>query len=151
MNIRKVVISAVAIAGMLGGVVATSGAASASSGRVVAYNTKYTGEWPPHATFPTPWSHPAARPHALLSDGYAIWGARHLSWSRWGARSASGRGQEFQVVESQTTGDYITTYNASVSLWDVKSHHGLRYFAKMKISAHGHKTIHLTMRSGAWA
>jgi hypothetical protein len=28
----------------------------------------------------------------------------------------------------------------SVSLWDVKSHHGLSYFTKMKISAHGHKT-----------
>jgi hypothetical protein len=27
----------------------------------------------------------------------------------------------------------------------------LRYFAKMKISAHGHKTIRLTMRGGTWA
>jgi hypothetical protein len=32
----------------------------------------------------------------------------------------------------------------------VKNHHGLRYFAKMKISAHGHKTLRLTMHGGTW-
>jgi hypothetical protein len=148
MNIQKTIISAAAVAGMLGGVVATSGAASASTGRVVAYNTKYTGEWPPYATFPTPWSHPAAHPQALLSDGYSIWGARHLSWTSWGARSAHGNGQAFGYFVSES---HLTTYRASVSLWDVKSHHGLRYFAKLKISAHGHKTIRLTIRSGSWA
>jgi hypothetical protein len=141
----RVVQKSAAVAGataMLGAGLATTAAstAPASSRSVKAYNT----------TSPGPWNHPATRPRAVLAPGYATWGARHLSWPRWGARSASGHGQEFQTVESQT-GDYITTYNASVSLWDVKSHHGLRYFAKLKISAHGHKTIRLTMRSGTWA
>jgi hypothetical protein len=32
----------------------------------------------------------------------------------------------------------------------LKSHLGLRYFAQMKISAHGNKTLHLTMHGGTW-
>lgn len=148
MKLIKVTALAGSAAIALSGILSTTAAvaAPASSRPVVAYNTHYAGVWDQ----PTAWSHPASRPYALLSTGYATWGARHLSWSRWGARSATGHGQEFQVVESQR-GDYITTYRASVSLWDVKTHHGLRYFAKMKISAHGHKTIRLTMRSGTWA
>ena len=141
MRIIKNFAAAAGAAGMLlAGVGATTAAsaAQASSRPVVAYNTRSPG----------PWNHPATRPSAVLAPGYATWGARHLSWPRWNARSANGHGQAFGYFVSES---HLTTYSASVSLWDVKSHHGLRYFAKMKISAHGHKTIRLTMRAGTWA
>lgn len=130
--------AAAGAAAMLGAGLATTAASAAptSSRPVVAYNTASPG----------PWNHPAPRPHALLSGGYGTWGARHLSWSRWNTRSAKGHGQAFGYFVSES----LTTYPASVSLWDVKNHHGLRYFAKMKMSAHGHKTIRLTMRGGTW-
>jgi hypothetical protein len=46
--------------------------------------------------------------------------------------------------------NYVTRYNANVTLYEVKTHHGTQYFAKMKISAHGHRTIWATMRGGSW-
>jgi hypothetical protein len=81
---RKVVVSLGLVAGLLGGGVGAVVPASASS-RTVVYNT----------TNPGPWNHPASRPGKILGAGYAIWGMRRVSWSKWNVKSAYGHGRAF--------------------------------------------------------
>jgi hypothetical protein len=119
-----------------GGSIGVAAPASASA-RTVAYNTTGTG----------PWNHPATRPAKILAPGYAPWGVRFLSWSSWKPSSASGHGQAFGYFNSECC---VTKYPANIKLYDVKMHLGKSYFAKMEISARGHKTIWLSMHRGAW-
>ena len=41
------------------------------------------------------------------------------------------------------------SYNAGVKLYDVKTHHGRRYFAWTRITAAGHRTRYLSY-NGYW-
>jgi hypothetical protein len=109
-----------------------------ASSRPVVYNTTRVG----------PWNHPAIRPGKILGVGYSTWGIRHISWRTWYSRHAFGHGQAFGYFVSE---HHITKYHARVLLYDVRTHRGRAYFAKMKITAHGHRTIWATMHSGVWS
>jgi len=44
----------------------------------------------------------------------------------------------------------LGSYEANVKLYDVKTHHGRRYFSWIKIAEHGHETRHLKYSDGFW-
>jgi hypothetical protein len=72
---------------------------------------------------------------------------RHLHWTSWRSGAAYGHGQAFGYFASEY---HVTTYAAHTHLYDVKTHHGVPYFSKMEISAHGHKTMWVSMSQGMW-
>jgi hypothetical protein len=134
--VQKALVRLALVAALATGSLGAAVPASATS-RTVVYNTTNTG----------PWNHPAIRPGRILATGYSTWGIRHISWLTWHSGGAYGHGQAFGYFTSE---HHITRYRAHVSLYDVKTHHGRPYFAKMKIGAHGHRAIWATMRAGVW-
>jgi hypothetical protein len=84
------------------------------------------------------WQGPAIRPREIA------FGARYdvdaLSWSEWSVGVAYGRGHYYG----------FGSYEANIKLYDVKIHHGRRYFSWIRISKHGHKTRYLKYSAGYW-
>jgi hypothetical protein len=70
----------------------------------------------------------------------ALYDVARLSWSSWSSGTAHGRGHYYG----------FGSYEANVKLYDVKIHHGRRYFSWIKIAEHGHKTRHLKYSGGLW-
>jgi hypothetical protein len=81
---------------------------------------------------------PAIRPREIAFG--ALYDVARLSWSSWSSGTAHGRGHYYG----------FGSYEANVKLYDVKIHHGRRYFSWIKIAEHGHKTRHLKYSGGLW-
>jgi hypothetical protein len=102
--------------------------ASAGSGRTYLYAAGMGGLW----------RGPAIRPRDVAFGAhYAV---ERLSWSRWSAGSASGRGHYYG----------FGSYEANVRAYDVKVHDGRRYFSWLKITDHGRRTRYLKYSDGFW-
>ena len=91
------------------------------------------------------WASPHVRPHLILLG--ADYDAQKLSWTRWTARSAHGEGK---LLDCAGAGGPCIRYRAGMTFFNVKTHHGTRYFAMMKITGNGHKTRWLVMSHGGW-
>jgi hypothetical protein len=102
--------------------------ASASSSRTYVYAAGMGGLW----------QGPAIRPREIAFGAH--YDVAGLSWSSWSAGTAYGRGHYYG----------FGSYRASVKLYDVKNHHGRRYFSWIKIAGHGHKTRYLKYSGGYW-
>jgi hypothetical protein len=124
--VRKVTGSLALVAALVGGTIAGALPASAAS-RTAVYACGMSGLW----------VCPSVRP------GEIAFGARYdvarLRWSTWSSGIAYGRGHYYG----------FGSYNARVKLYDVKTHHGRRYFAWIKITAAGHRTRYLSY-NGYW-
>jgi hypothetical protein len=92
-----------------------------------------------------PWDNLGVQPHLILLG--ADYDVQKLSWSGWTARSAHGDGK---LVDCAGAAGPCIKYRAGMTLSDVKTHHGTRYFATMKITGKGHKTRRLVMSHGSW-
>jgi hypothetical protein len=84
------------------------------------------------------WQGPAIRPGQITFG--ALYDVAHVSWSSWSSGTAHGRGHYYG----------FGSYEANVKLYDVRTHHGRRYFSWIKIAEHGHKTRHLKYSGGFW-
>jgi hypothetical protein len=127
---RKFITAVILILGTAFGSLGTVSAvpASASSSRTYVYAAGMGGLW----------QGPAIRPgNIAFGAHYAVEG---MSWSDWSSRTAYGRGHYYG----------FGSYGAKVKLYDVKIHHGRRYFAWIKIAKHGHKTRYLKYSGGYW-
>ena len=91
------------------------------------------------------WDSLGVRPPVIVLG--ADYDVQKLSWSRWTARSAHGAGE---LLDCAGVGGPCIRYRAGMTLFDVKTHHGTRYFATMKITGNGHKTRWLVMSHGGW-
>src|SRR3984885_13281247 len=91
--------------------------ASASSSRTYVYALGMGGRW----------QGPAVRPREIAFG--ALYDVARLSWSSWSSGTAQGRGHYYG----------FGSYEANVKLYDVKVHHGRRYFSWIKIAEHGQK------------
>ena len=84
------------------------------------------------------WACPSVRP------GEIAFGARYdvarMSWSRWAADRANGRGHYYG----------FGSYHADITLYNVKRHHGRRYFSWIKIAARCHRARYLQYSGGIW-
>ena len=132
MNIRKIIISTVAAAGMLGGVVATTGASASASSTPVVYQASG-----PAAVRPGEFS------IVRSPGGGSGFFMTHLRWSRWNRSSAAGRGRE-----------NFSRSLASIILWRVRTHGGTRYYSRLTVRAprgftSGH--LHWSWSSHEWA
>lgn len=123
---RKMLGCMTVVAALLGGGIGTALPASASSRTVV-----YACGMGPS------WGCPSVRPGEIAFG--ALYDVAHISWSSWSARSAYGRGHYYG----------FGSYKANVKLYDVKIHHGRRFFSWIKITARGHKTRYLSY-NGYW-
>ena len=127
---RKIVTALALALGMALGSLGISAAvpASASSSRTYVYASGMGGLW----------QGPAIRPGEIAFG--ALYDVARLSWSSWSSRTAYGRGHYYG----------FGSYEANIKLYDVKVHHGRRYFSWIKIAQHGHKTRHLKYSGGLW-
>lgn len=114
-----------AVAG--GGVGAAAMPASAAS-RTVVYACGMSGLW----------ACPSVRPGEIAFGAH--YDVARLSWSGWASGRAHGRGHYYG----------FGSYNAHVTLYNIKVHHGDRYFSWIKIAARGHKTRYLQYSGGLW-
>lgn len=127
---RKIITAlAMALGTVLGSLgIVSAVPASASSSRTYVYAAGMGGLW--HGT--------AIRPREIAFG--ALYDVGGLAWSSWSAGTAYGRGHYHG----------FGSYEASVKLYDVKIHHGRRYFSWIKITKHGHKTRYLKYSEGYW-
>jgi hypothetical protein len=127
---RKILVSVVLVLGTaLGGLgISSNIPASAASSRTYVYAAGMGGLW----------RGPVIRPrNVAFGAHYAV---ERLSWSRWSAGSAYGRGHYFG----------FGSYEANVRVYDVKVHNGRRYFSWIKIAERGHRTRYLKYSGGFW-
>jgi hypothetical protein len=91
------------------------------------------------------WANAAVRPHEfVLGARYYMEG---MTWSRWAASSALGRGEQIACAGEAGPCD---NYPVTVTLINVQRHDGRAYYAAMKVGGSGHKAYRLVMRGGAW-
>lgn len=124
--IVAVILSLGTVAGSLGIVSAVP--ASASSTRTYVYASGMGGLW----------QGPAIRPREIAFG--ALYDVDSMAWSKWSSSTAYGRGHYYG----------FGSYQANVKLYDVKIHHGRRYFSWIKITKRGHKTRYLKYSGGYW-
>jgi hypothetical protein len=96
------------------------------------------------------WTMPSVRPGTIYlgCPASACYGFKGMRYSHWSNYSAYGRGT---VIVAKGSGDLnAPKYPASAAITDVKTHHGTRYFASMKIRYSGHTVVLHMTRSGYW-
>jgi hypothetical protein len=86
------------------------------------------------------WGCPTVKPREIAFG--ALYDVASAHWTAWGA-TARGTGH-------LNLGRNAPNWNVHVSAYDVLTHNGRRYFDKLKLSAPGHKTYWLHLRSGLW-
>ncbi len=125
-SVRRILAGLIMTAALPFSVIAGTVPAAASS-RTVAYA----------CDMGTRWGCPSVRPREI---GFgAHYDVASMRWSTWSRRSAYGRGHYYG----------FGSYHAHVKLYDVKTHHGRRYFSWIKITASGHRTRYLSY-NGHW-
>jgi hypothetical protein len=95
-----------------------------------------------------PWYGPEVRPRAL--DLGADWSVGRIRWADWTGRHADGRGY---YGECAGAGGPCQYYWAGIRVWQVREHHGMRYFARMRITGGRGRVVRLVMTvgpSGMW-
>jgi|HubBroStandDraft_1064217.scaffolds.fasta_scaffold42093_2 hypothetical protein len=91
------------------------------------------------------WQNPARRPSSfILGAGFGI---SRTSWSVWNPTRAYGQGH---LLACAGINGPCIRFRATVSLWNVRQHRGIRYFAYMKLTGKRQKTRWLAMRDGEW-
>jgi hypothetical protein len=99
------------------------------------------------------WHHLTRRPHALAAVSPKDTLVRHIQWRYWAHHAAYGRGWPATDCPSATHPGQILRID--VLLYRVRSHKGVRYFSRMKLSCHdtppGQPAQHVTLafQSGA--
>jgi hypothetical protein len=93
----------------------------------------------------TAWTNAARRPHGFTLG--ADFGLSRMSWSRWTNSGASGSGH---LVACAGAMGPCAIFRAGVTLSEVKTHDGTRYFAAMKLTGKNRTTQRLVMRHGSW-
>jgi hypothetical protein len=93
------------------------------------------------------WGCPTVKPSEPTFGAH--YGVENMRWSLW-SKTAHGTGHFFAGF-NPTNGKPISSYNATVTAYDILTHNGRRYFDKLKIAASGHPTrwLHVSS-SGLW-
>jgi hypothetical protein len=138
-RIRTAVLAGALTAGLCVATVAPAQAAPAAPARrlPVAYLGGMAG----------PWGSPSVRPRNFFLG--ADWVISKLKWSSWTQRSAAGHGTYDACAGAAGP---CTKFYAGITLTVVKTHHGTRYFADMKITGKHRKAMYLVMNTklGWW-
>jgi hypothetical protein len=123
------------------GVSVLANAASAEATTASAAPVLYSCGMGPH------WGCPTVKPGNPTFGAH--YGVANMHWSLW-SKTAHGTGRYFAGF-NPTNGEPISSYNASVTAYDILTHNGRRYFDKLKITASGHPTHWLHVgSSGLW-
>jgi hypothetical protein len=121
MNARRlrVVLAAAGLAGAL-----ALPAAALASGSTVMYDARSS----------TGWNDPLVAPGRVYISGDGSLFVGSLRWSRWTGGYAYGRGIRWRdnCIPNCAQGTYLKS-PASLTMWDVLSHNGQRYFARMTL------------------
>jgi hypothetical protein len=92
------------------------------------------------------WMGPSVRPRTLYLG--ADWTISGLRWADWGQQEASGHGTYDACAGAAGPCD---RFWAAITVTDVRTHHGTRYFAAMKVTGTGQPTDWLVMDMfGVW-
>jgi hypothetical protein len=92
------------------------------------------------------WDSPAQRPSSFVFG--TLWGAKHMSWSRWTATGASGKGLMWACPGAAGP---CLKFRVAVKLSGVAERHGTRYFTAMSVSGGDRKPQRLALDSdGVW-
>ena len=146
MNIIRKIVTAGVASLALGGMAATTAATAspaAANPRPVIYMA---------AGQVYHWTMPSVRPGTVylgwIPSTNRLYGLQRMRYSHWSNHSAYGHGT---VIVAKGSGDFhAPKYPASAYITDVKTHHGTRYFATMKIRYSGHVVVIHMSRSGYW-
>lgn len=92
------------------------------------------------------WDSPAQRPSSFVFG--TLWGAKNMSWSRWTATGASGKGMMWACPGAAGP---CLKFRVAVKLSGVAERHGTRYFTAMSVSGGDRKPQRLALDSdGVW-
>lgn len=122
---------AAAMAGILSASAAFALAASASASPVV-YN------------YAEGFHHGRVQPRAIYVGSGGSPYVIHLRWSHWNRATASGHGRLWEQIPGCTKPTYQCPYyhhSARVYLYRVRSHHGTRYFSRMRWTSHSERIV----------
>jgi hypothetical protein len=126
--VRKSLVSLALTAGVAGGSAGALAIPASAAPATAVYARGMSGSW----------ACPSVRPGEIAFGAH--YDVARISWSGWGSSSAHGRGHYYGSG----------SYNASVTLYDVKAHNGRRYFSWIKIAASGHRTRYLQYTGRLW-
>jgi hypothetical protein len=92
------------------------------------------------------WDSPAVRPSSFVFG--TLWGAKSMSWSRWSATGASGKGTMWACPGAAGP---CLKFRVAVKLSGVAERHGKRYFTDMSVSGGARKPQRLALDAdGVW-
>jgi hypothetical protein len=80
------------------------------------------------------WQHLTRRPHHVAAVNPAGTLVSQIHWQYWGHRTAYGRG--WPATDCPSFANPAHILRVGVLLYRVRSHHGTRYFSRMKLSCH---------------
>ena len=147
MKISKLITAAALSVGMLSGIVATAGAASAStaSASPVVYGA-YHGTLYAYSNLTPAWTHAIRRPPMLVLSGDGGFSVSSIDWSNmsyqgtklqwWGPNSAQGFGTvriNECVPNCAQSYRYITLTDSIISMWRVRYHVGQPYYTRLEV------------------
>jgi hypothetical protein len=80
------------------------------------------------------WDHMTRRPAKVAAVSPAGTGVRHIHWQYWGNRTAYGRG--WPALGCPSYGNPRVGLRVGILFYRVRTHDGVRYFSRMKLSCH---------------